>query len=262
MIEFSIVDWAAWAPGLSERSQWLGWADAPYPPVGEDTPALAEIPAMQRRRIERLGRMAIQAACWCEDGQGADNQVPLVFASRHGDVARSMELLGALASDQPLSPTGFGLSVHNAIAALYSIARGHRGNYLALAAGQATVETACLEAAGLLADGAREVRVVVYESRLPENHHRAIVHRAVKRRARDHQLVGECHGEAHVDAVVQVAEHAAGGGAVDQHAIAVASEERRNDERLPVDDEADVAHERFVQNGVDGGAVVGAALGE
>lgn len=168
MIEFSIVDWAAWAPGLSERSQWLGWADAPYPPQGEDTPALAEIPAMQRRRIERLGRMAIQAACWCEDGQGADSQVPLVFASRHGDVARSMDLLGALASDQPLSPTGFGLSVHNAIAALYSIARGHRGNYLALAAGQATVETACLEAAGLLADGAREVRVVVYESPLPE----------------------------------------------------------------------------------------------
>ena len=41
-------------------------------------------------------------------------------------------------------------------------------NYLALAAGQATVETACLEAAGLLADGAREVRVVVYESPLPE----------------------------------------------------------------------------------------------
>ncbi|MDV5768179.1 beta-ketoacyl synthase chain length factor [Stenotrophomonas maltophilia] len=167
MIEFSIVDWAAWAPGLSERSQWLGWAEAPYLPHGGDTPALAEVPAMQRRRIERLGRMAIQTACWCEDGQGADSDVPLVFASRHGDVARSMDLLGALVGDQPLSPTGFGLSVHNAIAALYSIARGHRGNYLALAAGQATVEAACLEAVGLLADGAREVRVVVYESPLP-----------------------------------------------------------------------------------------------
>jgi len=168
MIEFSIVDWAAWAPGLSERSQWLGWAEAPYLPHGGDTPALAEVPAMQRRRIERLGRMAIQTACWCEDGQGADSDVPLVVASRHGDVARSMDLLGALVGDQPLSPTGFGLSVHNAIAALYSIARGHRGNYLALAAGQATVEAACLEAVGLLADGAREVRVVVYESPLPE----------------------------------------------------------------------------------------------
>jgi len=168
MIEFSIVDWAAWAPGLSERSQWLGWAEAPYLPHGGDTPALAEVPAMQRRRIERLGRMAIQTACWCEDGQGADSDVPLVFASRHGDVARSMDLLGSLAASEPLSPTGFGLSVHNAIAALYSIARGHRGNYLALAAGQATVEAACLEAVALLADGAREVRVVVYESPLPE----------------------------------------------------------------------------------------------
>lgn len=89
------------------------------------------------------------------------SQPPLIYLTPE-------HLLGALASDQPLSPTGFGLSVHNAIAALYSIARGHRGNYLALAAGQATVETACLEAAGLLADGAREVRVVVYESPLPE----------------------------------------------------------------------------------------------
>lgn len=168
MIEFSVVDWAAWAPGLTERSQWMGWADAPFLPHGEGTPALPEIPAMQRRRIERLGRMAIQAACWCEDGQGADSRVPLVFASRHGDVARSMDLLGSLAASEPLSPTGFGLSVHNAIAALYSIARGHRGNYLALAAGQATVEAACLEAAGLLADGAPEVRIVVYESPLPD----------------------------------------------------------------------------------------------
>ncbi|HAL22742.1 MAG TPA: 3-oxoacyl-ACP synthase [Stenotrophomonas sp.] len=168
MIEFSVVDWAAWAPGLTERSQWMDWARAPFLPQGEGTPALAEIPAMQRRRIERLGRMAIQTACWCEDGQGADSQVPLVFASRHGDVARSMELLGSLAANEPLSPTGFGLSVHNAIAALYSIARGHRGNYLALAAGQSTVEAACLEAVGLLADGAPEVRIVVYESPLPD----------------------------------------------------------------------------------------------
>lgn len=168
MIEFSVVDWAAWAPGLTDRSQWMGWADAPFLPQGEGTPALAEVPAMQRRRIERLGRMAIQTACWCEGAEGADSQVPLVFASRHGDVARSMDLLASLVAEEPLSPTGFGLSVHNAIAALYSIARGHRGNYLALSAGQATVEAACLEAAGLLADGAREVRIVVYESALPD----------------------------------------------------------------------------------------------
>nr|WP_251006630.1 beta-ketoacyl synthase chain length factor [Stenotrophomonas sp. ISL-67] len=135
-------------------------------PDGADTPALPEVPAMQRRRIERLGRMAIQAACWCEQPDDA-GQVPLVFASRHGDVARSMELLDTLRQDAAMSPTGFGLSVHNAVAALYSIARGQRGNYLALAGGRGTVEAACVEAFGLLADGAPEVRVIAYESPLP-----------------------------------------------------------------------------------------------
>lgn len=167
MIGFSITEWAAWAPGLVQREDWLAWARQPVVPQGEDSPALAEIPAMQRRRIERLGRMAIQAACWCEAGDGADAQVPLVFASRHGDVARSIELLESLAGDAALSPTAFGLSVHNAVAALYSIARGQRGNYLALAAGRSTVEAACVEAFGLLAEGAPEVRVVCYEAPLP-----------------------------------------------------------------------------------------------
>ena len=120
---------------------------------------------MQRRRIERLGRMAIQTACWCQRAE--EHGVPMVFASRHGDVARSMELLEALAAEQPPSPTTFGLSVHNAIAALYSILRRQRGNYIALAGGMATVETACVEAAALLADGAPEVMLVVYDAPLP-----------------------------------------------------------------------------------------------
>lgn len=167
MIEFSVVDWAAWAPGLSTRSEWQQWAANPWLPHGEDTPALAEVPAMQRRRIERLGRMAIQAACWCEGEGGADSDVPLVFASRHGDVDRSMELLHALVAEEALSPTTFGLSVHNAIGALYSIIRGHRGNQLALAAGRATIEAACVEAAALLADGAAEVRIIAYDPPLP-----------------------------------------------------------------------------------------------
>ncbi len=166
MIEFSVVGWSAWAPGLSSAEQWQDWAAAPWLPVGEEAPALAEVPAMQRRRIERLGRMAIQTACWCEQ-PAEQGEVPLVFASRHGDVARSLSLLQSLVAGEAMSPTAFGLSVHNAIAALYSITRGNRSNYLALAAGDATIEAACVEAAGLLADGAREVRVIAYEAPLP-----------------------------------------------------------------------------------------------
>jgi len=165
MIGFSVKQWAAWAPGLVDRDAWRAWASAPWVPSGTETPALQEVPAMQRRRIERLGRMAIQTACWCQEAE--ESGVPLVFASRHGDVARSMELLEALAADEPPSPTTFGLSVHNAIAALYSILRRDRGNYVAVAGGRATVETACIEAAALLADGAPEVLLVVYDAPLP-----------------------------------------------------------------------------------------------
>jgi hypothetical protein len=165
MIAFSVKEWSAWAPGLVDHDAWRAWAPAPWLPTGDETPALAEVPAMQRRRIERLGRMAIQTAFWCQRAE--ENGMPLIFASRHGDVSRSMELLEALATEQPPSPTTFGLSVHNAIAALYSILRRQRGNYLALAGGMATVETACVEAAALLADGAEDVMLVVYDAPLP-----------------------------------------------------------------------------------------------
>ena len=108
----------------------------------------------------------MQAAYWCQPAQAG--AMPLVFASRHGDPARSLELLDAMTRGEAMSPAGFSLSVHNAIAAMYSIVRGERGNYVALAAGAATAEAALVEAAGLLADGAPEALVVLYDSPLPE----------------------------------------------------------------------------------------------
>lgn len=91
----------------------------------------------------------------------------MVFASRYGDAARSVEMLAELAREQALSPTVFGLSVHNAIAAMVSIARGERGNVLAVAAGAASAAAALVEAGALLADGAPEVLVVCYDAALP-----------------------------------------------------------------------------------------------
>lgn len=119
---------------------------------------------MMRRRVERLGRIALQATYWCQSDQPA---CPVIFASRYGDLGRSIELLQELAQGQPLSPTSFSLSVHNAIGALYSIARGDTGNYSALAAGADTVPNAFVEVAGLLADGAKAVLLIVYDDALP-----------------------------------------------------------------------------------------------
>ncbi|MCW5255976.1 3-oxoacyl-ACP synthase [Verminephrobacter aporrectodeae subsp. tuberculatae] len=164
--ELTILEWSAYADGLSQRADWLQWAagSAPLPrSIADTVPALAEMPAMMRRRVNRLGRLACQVAYWCPPAAGA----PMVFASRYGDADRSLALLGDLVQGQPVSPTGFGLSVHNAISALYSIAQGHCANTVVVAAGRASAAAALTEAAALLADGAAEVLVVYYEAPLP-----------------------------------------------------------------------------------------------
>jgi hypothetical protein len=166
--QFSVRAWSAFAPGLESASDWQAWARDPQLPQGDDVPALAEMPAMQRRRLERLGRMALQVAWRCQPEAAAD--LPLVFASRHGDIARTFDMLTGLAGGEPLSPTHFGLSTHNAIAAQYSIARVLTGNYLAVSASPETPEAAITEALGLIADGADEVLVVVYDGPIPADY--------------------------------------------------------------------------------------------
>ncbi len=163
--QFSVRAWSAFAPGLDSETDWQAWASRPQLPVGDDVPALAEMPAMQRRRLERLGRMALQVAWRCQPEAGPD--LPLVFASRHGDIGRTFEMLTDLARGEPLSPTHFGLSTHNAIAAQYSIARALTGNYIVVSGNPEAPEAALFEALALIADGAGEVLVVVYDGPIP-----------------------------------------------------------------------------------------------
>lgn len=166
-VPFQLEQWSAWAPGLAADADWHGWFADPRAPVGESTPPLTEMPAMMRRRIDPLGRVALQAAY---RAQGEQPTGPVVFASRWGEIGRSVGLLEELARQEPLSPTAFSLSVHNAVGALYSIARKDQANYQAIAAGEHTVEAAFAEALGLIADGAPRVLIVYFEAPLPERY--------------------------------------------------------------------------------------------
>jgi len=163
-VQFSIASHAAWAPGLTTPSEWQQWARAPAAIAGDDQAPVAAMPAMLRRRAGFLGKMALEVAYQCVNGQ---RNIPTVFCSRHGDVARGMELLSNAVQDEPLSPTNFGLAVHNANAGLFSIARQDQASHSALAAGNATVEHGVIEACSLLADGAASVLLVVVDSSLP-----------------------------------------------------------------------------------------------
>lgn len=163
-LSFSIAAHAAWAPGIETPEAWLAWAKQPFVIAGDSEPGVKQMPPMLRRRAGALGKMALEVAYQCLDGR---KDVPAIFCSRHGEVARAYELLSDLANDVALSPTTFGLAVHNASAGLFSIARADQANHLALAAGASSVEHAVIEACGLLADGAPMVLLVVYDTLLP-----------------------------------------------------------------------------------------------
>lgn len=175
IIEFVIRDCAMWAPTLESRSDWLAWARRDLrelPPEVEIAPQLDVMPAMTRRRLNQLGRMAAHVAYAAarsptEDDDLSSLSTPMIFASRYGDASRSLALLADLVQEHPISPTSFSLSVHNAIGAMISIARSDRSPQCAIAAGAASAGAAILEAYGLLADGAPEVIIVCFDSPLP-----------------------------------------------------------------------------------------------
>jgi hypothetical protein len=161
MMNFTIDQWRAWAPGLENAEAWRAWSHDPVRVTDAGAqPDCDFLPAMQRRRLGRLARMTLHAA-WplCGDNE----QLPLVFASRHGETPRTHALLREVAAGQPLSPTQFGLSVHNAIAGQWSILRGQHGESVAVAGEADTFEHAMVEAAALLSDGAPSVLVVMAE---------------------------------------------------------------------------------------------------
>jgi hypothetical protein len=125
--------------------------------------------AMSRRRLSPLGRSAVQVMydTRAQLDAAAQAAAPVVLASRYGDATRSLALLADLVRGEAVSPTAFGLSVHNAIGAMYSITCGDRANYLSVAAGAASAVAGLVEAAALLADGAPEVLLVCYDAPLP-----------------------------------------------------------------------------------------------
>ncbi len=109
-----------------------------------------------RRRLDLFGRAAaevmdrVQAGARDGARDGVDNPA-VVFSSRHGNLARTLELLGQIRQQEPLSPAHFSLSVHNALPGVASIAWGITRAHTALAAGPDSLiagltETLCLGA--------------------------------------------------------------------------------------------------------------------
>lgn len=89
----------------------LSQADSTYP-------ALSNIPSMQRRRLSKLAKLALNTAL---SALAEDRVDYIVWVSQYGDENKTFQILSDVLQDQTPSPTQFSTSVHNAISGLYSI---------------------------------------------------------------------------------------------------------------------------------------------
>ncbi len=94
-----------------------------------------------------------------------------------------------------------------------------------------------------------------------ENDHRTVVHRVIEDGAGQHQSIEQRNRDADRDSVIQVAQHATCGGTVDVQHVSVASVGGWDHVGLAVHDEAHVAEKPFVEDAVNGVAVVDSAIG-
>jgi hypothetical protein len=167
-LRFDISKCVAWAPGLESEQDWRLWHRGEKALADELTlPQLTTIPAMQRRRLSPFAKVALH--CALEASGEYQVNIPCVFSSRHGDLHRTTKLIENIALSKDLSPTQFGLSVHNAAAGLFSIFTGNRAPLSAIAGGQSSFMQGLLDCvAKLEANDLSRILFVYCDLHVPE----------------------------------------------------------------------------------------------
>ena len=145
----------------------MAWAEGRREPAPGGNPDVSFLPPMQRRRMSRMSRMALNVAIRCTGDEAST--VRCVFASRYGEQTTSLRLLREVVTKEPLSPTAFSHSVHNTASGLFAIQTKNRTASTSIAARRDTFGYAWLEAAqNLHQDPTRPVLLVVADEPLPD----------------------------------------------------------------------------------------------
>lgn len=172
-LTFSILSWGAWTPQYQQRDDWQHWrpSDAvdksaetsDSPDICLTSPALSHIPAMQRRRFSRLTKMMLEVANQCDVAPNCRS----IFASRHGELHRTVGLLEDITAQQALSPLGFSQSVHNTASGIFGITAGNTAPSTSVAAGTETLSQAIIEAFAQLHQSAEPILLVFGDDPVP-----------------------------------------------------------------------------------------------
>lgn len=160
-----MIEWNAWAPGLVHKEDWASYIDEALNFDYAVEPDVSFIKPMVRRRLSYMARAVFANTKPLVDT--LDVAVPMVFASRYGDLNKTVELLTAISDKRPLSSTAFGLSVHNATAGLFSQLLQWKTPYSVIAAGNNTLQAGLLEAYSQSKTLKKTVLLTYYDDVLP-----------------------------------------------------------------------------------------------
>lgn len=136
------------------RAEWTEDESSPKPDV-------SFVPPMERRRLTLLERAALSVA-WKVYPHG--EQIPVVFASRWGEIGTTLKLMRQMHDEGEMSPAGFSNSVHNAAPGHLSLLTKNKAPYTAISAGADSYEMGMLEASTYLG----KVLFVYAEESTPE----------------------------------------------------------------------------------------------
>jgi hypothetical protein len=155
-LRFVLTAWAVWPPLAAPSDLEL---DALQKNL------LSFVPNHLKRRLSPLAKTVFCAASQCAC---LKNNLPVVFSSTHGELGKSLAMIKLIEAGEEISPTAFSLSVHNAIAGLFSIVYGNTAEMTVLASGEDGIGPAFIEALGLLQEGGTDVLMVFYDEPLPD----------------------------------------------------------------------------------------------
>ena len=123
---------------IASCAVWRADETAPKPDVSFISP-------MERRRLTGVERAALSVA-WKVRTEG---EIPVVFASRWGEIGVTVKLMTQFHAEGEMSPAGFSASVHNAAPGAFSLLTGNRASYTAIAARERSLEAGLLETLAL-----------------------------------------------------------------------------------------------------------------
>ncbi|AIR61220.1 beta-ketoacyl synthase, N-terminal domain protein [Cedecea neteri] len=165
----NIIDWQAKAPGLSNAAEWQHWSQHGQA-IDQTQPqgALSELPMMTARRLSSGSKLAVDCGLAMLRRHEID---AVLYTSRHGELERNYRILQALATEQPLSPTDFALSVHNSSVGNLTIAAKKPITSVSLSAGKDTFQQGLCEVICLLQAGYKKIMMVDFDGLLPAFYH-------------------------------------------------------------------------------------------